>query len=808
MNRTKFTLILVALVALAGSGAEAQTLIGSPFLTSYDGWMDTYDYNIAPPQGNYPAWGVLLEKGVLMENSNGMEKQGGTYLGVENDGQYKPYMMVNSAVTPSTYTITGTYSSWDNDGLGMIFGYQDNDNYFRLGVRRESTGNYGFFGGLTLSKVVGGVITPYIAGPTTSFVGTSNDTPFTLKVKVDGGNFEVYASRPDGREPSTPQLSGFDADLATLGAGNYGAMSWGQRYDGTSPLWGTMLHSMTVDNGANGSIDKTHTFSNASPVAWRKLSMTRADNTQEANLAHQGNFHLDFINGVIQDDTDGYEMATTNYTDFIGPAIVVDEPSAYDIGDMEMKVRITCDDDEGPGLLFRVQNDKSFYRVNLATQATGTGRPRKGLSIQKCLDNGEGVAPTWTQLFYESSPQFTYELGANAVPFDISVRAVNNGSTSTTIVVEILNPDGLNPNFLYSVTDYSNPLLTGTVGFTNWGAGINGTAKGKYSGGLVYSGYGGDPNVPLVVAYESAAPGGSAAAPIPEPGVLVLLIGAAVALSLPRRRKTFALLLAACCLTLPLAGVAEAGTLIGSPFITGYDGWTDTYSATNWTGVGDSAPLWGVLINNNALCDLSDGAASNGGTYAGGGAGDSQYKPWVMVNTNYTTPSKYTLLGTLSSTDDDGLGLVFGYQDDNNYLRIGMRAEATGNYGFAQGISFDKVVNGVVSQVAVANAANFGYLTDNTPFQLKIEVDGTICTVSGPALLGGGLTQYFTGSIGELSTLGQGHYGVMSWRSRNVGDASVQAVKRCFGAQLHSLTVDNNSDGSIETNHTFENVSP
>ncbi|HBO44017.1 MAG TPA: hypothetical protein DD670_08805 [Planctomycetaceae bacterium] len=801
---------LAATLAILPGAAFAQTLIDSPFLTSYDGWTNTYDYSFAPQQGSYPSWGVLLEKGTLMENSDGIAVRGGTYdAGVENNGAYKPYMMVNSATTSSTYTLTGTYSSWDDDGLGIIFGYQDNDNYFRLGLRRQATGAYGFNQGLHVSKVVNGVITPFLAGPSTSFVNLMNDTPFSLEVNVDGGQFEVYAWRPEGgRKPSTPQISGFDADLATMGAGQYGTMSWGNKYysdAGAYRAWGVQLHSMTVDNGSNGTIDKNHAFDSL-PVTWRKLSMTNSLNLQETHLVQQGNFQLDFTQGVIQDNTNGYEWATsaTPNTDFIGPAVVVNTPGAENIGNMEMKVRIECEDNEGPGLLVRVQDDKTFYRINFATEATGSSvsRARQGLSIQKCLDNGEGVAPTWTQLFYETTPQFLYKGGAGtSVPFDVIVRVVNNGTTSTTIQVEVPDPDGLSDPYMYTATDYSNPLLTGTVGFTNWGGAPLSATPVLYPAGVLWSGFGGDPNAPLVVAYSLGEAAGGV--PVPEPGTVAMLLGAAAALVMVRRRRMIVLLLAAWCFAVPMAGATEAATLVGSPFITGYDGWTDPYTGTLW--VGDSLPMWGVLVSNNALCEVSNGSQTNGGTYDGGSAGDSQYKPWLLVNTNYTTPSKYTLTGTLSATDDDGLGLVFGYQDSNNYFRIGMRSQTNANHGFATGISLDKVVNGVITQVAYPDSVNFSYLTDNTPFQLKVEVDGTICKVTGPSLLGGIPTTYFNGSIGELATMGQGHYGMMSWLSRfDTGDAT----KRPFGAQLHSLAVDNNSDGSIDKNHTFENVSP
>jgi len=812
-------LAIVALLAAVLPGtAVAQTLVASPFITSYDGWTDTYNYGVAPGRNNYPSWGVLLEKGVLLENSEGTTKLGGIGDGgLENDGLFKPYIMVNSVTTPSSYTITGTYSTWDDAGLGIIFGYQDENNYFRLGSQNRGTSAdtttpyaRGFYQGLTVSKVVNGVITPYVVNPTTSFVNRINDARFCLKLKVDGDDFEVYAWRPDGgREPTTPQLAGSDPDLATMGQGKYGTMSYSNRFvDSNDRAWGAQLHSMTIDNGSNGTIDTTHTFTGASPLSWRPLAMTNAANVKITRNDYKGNFQLDFNHGVIQDDSNGYIMATATApnADFIGPAVVVDDAGAQTLEDIEMKVRIACDDDEGPGLLFRVQNDNTFYRLNFASQSTGTGRPIQGVSIQKCVDNGVGVAPTWTQLAGWSS--FIYTPGTSTVdpvPFDVKVTVTNDpGDTATTIDVSIINdPDGANAEYNYSVTDSTNPLLTGTVGFTNWGGAADSPCRLKYASGVMYSGYGGVSTTPLVVV---PAAEGALGGVVPEPGTLVLLASATAALAALRRRiarrGVVALLLAASCMLAASAGVAQAATLIDTPFRVGYDGWTDTNTGTIY--VGDALPQWGVLVSNDALCDGSDGALSNGGTAedpTNGVAGDGKFRPWLMVNSNYTTPSQYTLVGRLSSADDAGMGLVFGYLNDNNYFRVVGRAQTTGSYGCAQGISIQKVVGGVITQLQTPSTV-LAVPSDDTPLYLSIGVNGSAYSIDAGADPGL-LTPIFSGSDPDLATLGPGKYGFLNWRNGEGDNA-----ERFFGAQLHSLTVDEGSDGLVDRTHTFESVSP
>jgi hypothetical protein len=190
---------------------------------------------------------------------------------------------------------------------------------------------------------------------------------------------------------------------------------------------------------------------------------------------YYGNFRLDFRNRTIVDDSNGYNWATNAApnVDFTGPAIVVDSPGSSSFSDYEMKARLKCLDNDGIGMLVRVQDDDSFYRINFAAESMGTSASRapQGLSIQKC-DNG-----VWTQLFRDdqSNPLFVYTPDdtttpgvVEAVPFDVDVRVIGD-----KIYVRVIqDPDGTPTIIDYPVIeDLNNPFLTGTVGFTNWGNG-------------------------------------------------------------------------------------------------------------------------------------------------------------------------------------------------------------------------------------------------------------------------------------------------------------------------------------------------
>jgi hypothetical protein len=507
-------LLLAALLAAVqpASVAQAVTLVDDPFIGSYNDWVDTYP-GTAPVAGGLPDWRLHFFNETLMESSDGRAGDGAT-----NAGDYQPYVIVqNGLTTPETYDLSARMYTSDDDLFGLVFGWQDNDNYFRVSLREQAAGNLGGTRGLAVQKVVGGIVTQispigvgegHLGAPTQAMI--DNREPIDVTVAVDGSNYSASVAGVNG---GVPLVSGNDADLAP---GKVGVLSWAQRTDtGTTPSWGVEVDSFTV-TGATGGQLFHDTFSNFSPVAWRPLVMTnsagdRLDETDEGD--DLGNFGLDFRNRAIQDNSNGFEWATetTPNVDFLGPAIVVDEPGSESFSDYEMRVRLGNRDNDGLGVLVRVQDDDNFYRVTFSNEGIGTTGERApaGLSVQKVSD---GV---WTELFRDdqNSPLFLYEPGnVTDVPaFDLRVRAVGN-----ELAIEVIqDPDGAANVISYPlIVDTDDPLLTGTVGLHNWGSGAG-------AGGTYFTNYGGTPG-PLLVR-------------IPEPSTYVLLLIGACGLWALRR---------------------------------------------------------------------------------------------------------------------------------------------------------------------------------------------------------------------------------------------------------------------------------
>ena len=245
-----------------GQFASGQ-IVTSPFVTGgFQGWQSTYTPQ--PTQvGGLPSWGILLTPDptgsndqFLIETSDGRRADGVTTATVP-DGKWLPYNMINTIdTTPANYTLNYQLATRDDDGFGLIFGYQDENNYFKVGFRGQAGSNLGFATGTSVQKVVGGVVTQ-LGAPTTSFVVPTTGTAFEAKVIVTGNNYDIQTNTAVGGA-FTSVLSGSDPGLLP---GKYGVHSWAQHELSTAvPNYGTMVKQVSV---ASASLNKTTNFTNA-----------------------------------------------------------------------------------------------------------------------------------------------------------------------------------------------------------------------------------------------------------------------------------------------------------------------------------------------------------------------------------------------------------------------------------------------------------------------------------------------------------------------------------------------------------------
>ena len=469
---------LLALTTLVVKPSPAQVLVGNPFIDSYQSWID-------PDQSRGGNWRLSLHNPTIMETSDLVPNNpaSGT-----NNGSYVPSLLIQDDYsTPTNYDLNARMYTSDDDGFGLVFGYQNVNNYYRVLFRAEATGNLGGTTGTSVQKIVNGVatqISPAGAGPgNTVFPTLPTDPtspippiatpnvriPVDARVSVNGTSIKVYVAGINGDAPLV------DITDAGLLPGKVGIQSWAQRiYNAAEKHWGTEVESVSVKQGASTLYSSTFNQATAGlPVKWRPLYMTnsaglRTDQTTTGEDA--GNFGIDINNRWIYQQTNGFQYATATApnVDVIGPATVVDNPGANAMTDYEMRVRLGSGDNDGIGVIVRAQDDNNFYRVLFHADQVGitTARPPIGMSIQK-VRNG-----VWSELYRETStPLFTFPFGplagtpATGLPmFDLKVGVLNNQ-------IKVTATDASGNIYRYPVvTDSTDPLLTGTAGFTTWGS--------------------------------------------------------------------------------------------------------------------------------------------------------------------------------------------------------------------------------------------------------------------------------------------------------------------------------------------------
>jgi hypothetical protein len=117
-------------------------------------------------------------------------------------------------------------------------------------------------------------------------------------------------------------------------------------------------------------------------------------------------------------------------------------------------------------------------------------------------------------------------------------------------------------------------------------------------------------------------------------------------------------------------------TLVGNPFVNSYSGWTDAFPTRGGN--------WRLSLHHPTLMDTNN---ANPPT-TGGGTNTGLYEPDVLVQNNFLAPANYELEARMRSNDDDLLGLVWNYQDPDNYFRVGLRQQPnSGNFGGTEGVS-------------------------------------------------------------------------------------------------------------------------
>lgn len=364
-------------------------------------------------------------------------------------------MLVNDTVTGTNFVYRARLTAGDDDAFGLVFGYKDANNFYRVTFTRQRRTEAGYpWNGWNVDRKVNAVATNLFGHGTPdhaeSFFNTQYQ-PFDVTVAVSGADRFSLTVVDDPEGVRTEYRLVESQPLPSAAAGKVGLTTWG--------MSGTALRGFRI---ADPVLEPTSLASNPHALsAWTPVVTLRADGSGLDPASGNGGVPIWSLAlgssgalGTLHENSDAFGgNDAEGAVDFAAPSIVAGEASWSNV---VVSVRVLPADDDGHGLLLRYRDERNFYRIALRSQDSGTG-PRKGLSIQKVV---EGV---WDEVYRDEPVK--YDPTAN-VPYDLTAVMIGN-----RLQVRLVgDPAGTPRVHSYGPFELTGPVLeTGRVGLFNWG---------------------------------------------------------------------------------------------------------------------------------------------------------------------------------------------------------------------------------------------------------------------------------------------------------------------------------------------------
>jgi len=438
--------LLTSLVSTAALGASATLLFEDTFDRGIPGWT------AVQPPGNYidgpMRWQYDVVSGAFVEQSN-------IYTDASTVSSSAPaVMLVNDAVAGTTFTYKARLIAGDDDAFGLIFGYQNPTNFYRVTFTRQVRADAGFpWNGWNVDRKVDNVATPLFGDGTPSHVPSfvnAQSVPFDVTIAVGSGNLLtlVVVDDPDGAAVEYRLVEA--QPLPGSAAGQVGLMTWG--------MSATVVRGFRILNPSLSPVSLVgdpNALGQWTPVVTPADDGTGLDATTGNggipiwSLALGANGQM----GTLHENSDSFGGNTADgVVDFPAATLVAGDASW---SDYVCTARLIPADDDGQGIVLRYQDESNFYRIALRAQSSTSG-VRRGLSIQKV------VAGVWEEVFYETTPQFA---PPSNVPYDITAVILGNRLQLQIIA----NPLGAAQTFSYGPFDLTgDTLATGKIGIFSW----------------------------------------------------------------------------------------------------------------------------------------------------------------------------------------------------------------------------------------------------------------------------------------------------------------------------------------------------
>lgn len=442
--KTIFAILAAATITTQSFAAPATLLFQHDFNDGIPGWTA-----VQPTGGIYLGGAMLWQndvaKGTFWEQSN-IHTDSASFSSTRT-----AVMLINDTVTSADFTYSARLLSSDDDGVGLIWGYQNENTFYRVAFSMQAgrtTATGWPFTGWSVDRMDSGEITDLFGAGVGPITFTNKVVqPFDVTISVSGGLFSLtVVDGPTNALPVTNNLV-VNQPLPTSAVGKVGMFSWGMQGGGPagSPS-GFRISNLAL----------TPTPLSGTPPPFDFLATLPPNGNTNAAVQWVMHENVNGPTGRIRENGDGQFGANTatNRVDFAASSMVGGDGNW---SNYVYSTRLNANDNDGFGLLLRYQNQSNFYRVALRSEATAAG-VKQGLSVQKSV-NG---------VFTEIATSAAY-IPPNPAVLDVFAAIRDN----TLQVIAVNNPGGAGAqSYIFGPFDMTTgspeTVNTGKVGAFAW----------------------------------------------------------------------------------------------------------------------------------------------------------------------------------------------------------------------------------------------------------------------------------------------------------------------------------------------------
>lgn len=429
-------------------------LLGPPAARSAILFEDDFNQGI-------PGWTAVKPKGVYWNGPLRWEYDLVHKAIVERSNIYTDYplispsavapMLINGTIAQAPFTYSARMTAGDCDAFGLVFGYQNETNFYRLYFSGLSRAGFPYRG-CTVDRKTNGVWNT-LTTPSIAFLYTTGRT-FDVTLSVDDLNRATVQIVDDPLGAPTSYMTIRDLPLPTSPNGKIGVMTWGM--GGYYPRGFRIQNLVLNPPGLQGDL---YGMTNWTPVIPPKANGDAAlfGGIREASWFFSANEYGP--GGTLTEDSDSYAGSNkVNPADFTGPTLVAGD---HTWSNYVVAARIVPHDMQGQGLILRYQDPSNFYRIALAfpeyepddLPGGAIGLPG-GLSVQK------NVNRVYTQIHRDDPVKYTPRLN---IPYDLVAQI----ATNTLNILLVADPDGAPQSYTYGPF-HIDGVERGKIGLFSW----------------------------------------------------------------------------------------------------------------------------------------------------------------------------------------------------------------------------------------------------------------------------------------------------------------------------------------------------